>query len=792
MKIKNNTILFVFALSTLASTLGSCRSEDDVLNGLPQGSVPLVLGDVTVAGAQTVNNRATGGNARAAISENASGYTGIRKSRFVDGDVLNLTLSNGSGGSSGSGSGGSTSVTATLTGGKWVLAPAKVFITPGVTEVSATHTATEQTTGIATDDLAAAHADCVLTAATGKLAISMKHAGAMIDITPGATDGATITSVTVNTDVPTVAEEESVTGGSGTATHYRTLTAATTVVNSISAVIGGTTYTATLATPITVAANKRYPVTLTFKHQTLTATPSAPQDWTNGGTVPVPGYTRIIDSPEALAQLAQDVNGGSDDDLIAIAIQVADLDLGQLKPADEAGTNPLTGAAYTYTATADNWVSIGKEARPFQGQYNGNGHTISNLKSGDCGLFGYAKNACLTGIHLRNVNLTGSYTGGLAGIIMDKSYVTLCSVTGSITYNGSNNVMAGGLIGNTATVGLEVPCITRCSADVDINIEGFSSGYVGGFIGYLGYGCVAGCMATGDIKNQGGNLPTGGFAGEVQAQTKMDYCMATGNVTGSKSGAFIGKFNSGSSVISCYATGTVTGTTADFINDAPSNGSGGEACAYTGSVTMDNSLSGGITGDVAVADLYNSVIHNNYSLADVKTLHWSAAEGYTLTEVTRTWYATDVWKDNGAAAPTLDMSYEGWDGKYEGQEPRELAVSGQPKYWIAPVNATNADGQEKMPWADIAGVCPKGWHVPTRDELDTMFGANITGLNVSNIFGDHTVYWTTTEVPGETDKAYYFVADSSGNIMTVDEDTTVKRSQAKDITDTKVRCVRAQ
>ncbi|MCM0238777.1 hypothetical protein J8L13_15410 [Bacteroides fragilis] len=740
MKIKNNTILFVFALSTLASTLGSCRSEDDVLNGLPQGSVPLVLGDVTVAGAQTVNNRAAGGNTRAAISENATGYTGIRKSRFVDGDVLNLTLSNGSG--------GSTSVTATLTGGKWVLAPAKVFITPGVTEVSATHTATEQTTGIATDDLAAAHADCVLTAATGKLAISMKHAGAMIDITPGETDGAIITSVTVNTDVPTVAEEESAVGGSGTELHYRTLTADATTVSSISAVIGGTTYTATLATPITVAANKRYPVTLTFKHQTLTATPSAPQDWTDGGTVPVPGYTRIIDSPEALAQLAQDVNGGGDDDLIAIAIQVADLDMSRLKPVAEAGINPLTGTAYTYTATADNWVSIGKETRPFQGQYNGNGYTISNLKSGDCGLFGYAKNACLTGIHLRNVNLTGSYTGGLAGIIMDKSYVTLCSVTGSITYNGSNNVMAGGLIGNTATVGLEVPCITRCSADVDINIEGFSSGYVGGFIGYLGYGCVAGCMATGDIKNQGGNLPTGGFAGEVQAQTKMDYCMATGNVTGSKSGAFIGKFNSGSSVISCYATGTVTGTTADFINDAPSNGSGGEACAYTGSVASNNSLSGGITGNVAVADLYNSVIHNNYSLADVKTLHWSVAEGYTLTEVTATWHAQHLWKDNGTAAPTIDMAYEGRP-LYNSSVPNLLAIPGKTAYWVAPDNIS-----EGMSWTDIdfTTLCPAGWHVPTKDEFVAMTGrpaddsfANTNYAAIAAAFPVDGNYWSATE-----------------------------------------------
>lgn len=299
MKIKNNTILFVFALSTLASTLGSCRSEDDVLNGLPQGSVPLVLGDVTVAGAQTVNNRAAGGNTRAAISENAAiGYTGIRKSRFVDGDVLNLTLSNGSG----SGSGESTSVTATLTGGKWVLAPAKVFITPCVTTVSATHTATEQTAGIATDDLTAAHADCVLTAATGQ-ARHLHETCRSHDRHHSRSDGRRHYHLRHGEHrCANRSRRRVVTGGSGTATHYRTLTAATTVVNSISAVIGGTTYTATLAAPITVAANKRYPVALSFKHQTLTATPSAPQDWTDGGNgTRCPAIPALLTPPERCA-----------------------------------------------------------------------------------------------------------------------------------------------------------------------------------------------------------------------------------------------------------------------------------------------------------------------------------------------------------------------------------------------------------------------------------------------------------------------------------------------------------
>ena len=767
MKIKNNTILFVFALSTLASTLGSCRSEDDVLNGLPQGSVPLVLGDVTVAGAQTVNNRAAGGNTRAAISENAAiGYTGIRKSRFVDGDVLNLTLSNGSG----SGSGESTSVTATLTGGKWVLAPAKVFITPGVTTVSATHTATEQTAGIATDDLTAAHADCVLTAATGKLAISMKHAGAMIDITPGATDGATITSVTVNTDVPTVAEEESVTGGSGTELHYRTLTAATTVVNGISAVIGGTTYTATLAAPITVAANKRYPVALSFKHQTLTATPSAPQDWTDGGTVPVPGYTRIIDSPEALAQLTQDVNDGKLDAGSACILQTADIDLSRLMTATEANA-ARPGKNYTYTATADNWVVIGSSSgHPFKCKYNGNGHTISNLKMTNnatgCGLFGYVSGT-ITGVHLRGFSATGimGQGGTLAMQVFTGGTISLCSATGTVSMNSGT---LGGLLGSCGGQSH----VSRCSADVDVRMEDASSGTLGGFIGAIGQDSfVTGCSSAGNVDWGTSGSKIGGFIGSVAASQIMG-CYSGGTLRDATAKAFIG-YLSGNLVKSNYCV--VAG--ADFCTSSAAIADN----AYAGTTAMSASA---VTGNVSPDAAYAILTATNASVANQRTLHWSAAEGYTLTGVTSTWYATDIWKDNGTAAPTIDLMYEGFDGKYEGTTSNLLEIDGQTAYYVAPVDAGT-----DIEWGniDFNTICPKGWHVPTKDEFVAMTGIPADDAShgdnndaIKAVFPAGGNYWSSTE---SGLGAWYLYVNTDGTSYIY---AYIKTSSYR------VRCVRAK
>ena len=751
MKIKNNTILCVFALSTLAAGFGSCQNEDDVLNGLPHGSVPLVLGDVTVAGAQNVNNRAAGGNTRAAITEDpATGYTGIRKSRFVNGDVLNLTLTNGTGGSGGS----TTSVTATLTGGKWVLAPGKVFITPGVTEISATHTATEQTTGIATDNLAAANADCTLTAATGTLSIAMKHAGAMIDITPGATDGATITSVTVNTDVPTAAEEEAVASGSGTTMHYRTLTADATVVSSISAVIGGTTYVATLATPLTVAANKRYPVALTFKHQTLTATPSAPQDWTDGGTVPIPGYDRIIDSPEELAQLGYEMDNNLNNASTANIIQTVDLDMSRLMTATEANA-ARPGKNYTYTSTADEWHSMGIGGDPFQGTYNGNGHTISNLKGGS--LFYYFLGARITGIHLRNVQISSLVSSAFylspSPLVQscENTIITLCSATGTVNVSAdSNERSVGGLISECRS-----SFVTRCSADVDVtvNVEGNAAAYAGGLIGQCrgNEGIVASCSASGDVTVTAGNSDscTGGLVGAIIPGSPgliLFACLATGDVSClTNGGAFLGGCWGGSgnvSIVSCLATGALTGVNSNFSGYNQYNTF--YDCAYTGTQTDSKS---GITGNVAVNNLYATVINNNNYLDDVETLHWSAADGYTLTQATATWYAEHLWKDNGTAAPTIDMAYEGTP-LYNSSVPNLLAIPGLTAYYVAPEDA-NAGTQ----WGniDFSTVCPLGWHVPTKEEF-----ANMTGLPADDayhgtnnaaiivVFPTEGIFWSST------------------------------------------------
>ena len=375
----------------LGGLLTGCTSDDD-FGRYPAGSLPLSIGSVGVAGAET----ATGSTTRAAVSENASGFTGVRKTTFVNGDALALTLSDGGGATT-------TSVTATLTAGQWVLNPAKNFIIPGTTTITATYTPAA-TAGMKADLLEAA-----TYALDGqKVTFAMKHVNALLDITYTAGVAPTSISVTAHNGtaaeiLSTVVEEET-----DASKHFRTIASPGTV-KSLTAVINGQNYVATLATPLTVEGNKRYPIALTFKENVLTVgVGTATLDWNIGGEGelhPV-DYDYYIGTPEDLAQFAYDVNNDLNDARTAKVLQTADIDLAQLKTvADANAANP--GKNYTYTATAENWVPAASNgAAMFGGVYNGNGHIISNLKGSQGGLFENTGGAKLMGIHFRNVQLT--------------------------------------------------------------------------------------------------------------------------------------------------------------------------------------------------------------------------------------------------------------------------------------------------------------------------------------------------------------------------------------------------
>lgn len=293
--------------------------------------------------------------------------------------------------------------------------------------------------------------------------------------------------------------------------------------------------------------------------------PTTDVPWAEGElpTVTINGKTfRLIRNADDLKQFADDVNGGQRG---INAIQTADIDLKGIR----------------------NWVPINwgsYSTKPFTGIYNGNGYTISNLtinsmtKGSYFGLFGkIGGDALLTGIHLRDVVITGDADlgiGALVGRVDAGATVTLCSAKGEINVNERGLINVGGL------VGLNQGAITRCRTDVavtaDATLEGTISASAGGITGSNSDGgLLFVCHAIGSVTLRGrhestpdGNsLYAGGITGQnignLSTSSNIYCCIAEGNVSATAETAGIEVYAGGlagfhlnGKIRSCYARGT--------------------------------------------------------------------------------------------------------------------------------------------------------------------------------------------------------------------------------------------
>lgn len=248
----------------------------------------------------------------------------------------------------------------------------------------------------------------------------------------------------------------------------------------------------------------------------------------------------LIETAEDLVKFRNIVNGLNGEGKYAKlqATQIADIDMSTLP----AGSTDIT-----------NWTPI----EAFDGVYNGNGHTISNLKiatptGNDTGLFASTTgNSVLTDVHLVNTQITGvkGNVGTLVGTA--SGIVSYCTSAGKITGAGGN---VGGLIGvveSTANV-------TLCKSDVSIDMSGAGSN-IGGFAGN-NLGVIASCAAAQSVTQNNGNSYKyiGGFVGRNNKEIYGSYALGNATVysgTNVNVGGFMGTANTLS--VGCYAKGEV-------------------------------------------------------------------------------------------------------------------------------------------------------------------------------------------------------------------------------------------
>lgn len=237
----------------------------------------------------------------------------------------------------------------------------------------------------------------------------------------------------------------------------------------------------------------------------------------------------IIKTPSNLKTITESINAGEYDYYDAYIKLDADLDMKGEK------IQPI-GGEYTY----------------FQGEFDGNGHTISNFvldyRSGVVGFFGYiAEGGVVTNL---NVN---------TDIVVETSSELNYIVGGIVGYTISGDIINCNYTGTIKIIN---------SLDSDTYVI-----YVGGICGFVqGYstdytGTISYCTVNGDIIGAGDQplYTVGGIAGATLGSSDSSSAYVynsayNGTISGkiTMAGGIVGFMREKSSVANCYSTGSIS------------------------------------------------------------------------------------------------------------------------------------------------------------------------------------------------------------------------------------------
>ena len=306
---------------------------------------------------------------------------------------------------------------------------------------------------------------------------------------------------------------------------------------------------------------------------------------------------------------------------------------------------------------ADGWLPINDNSSGLNAEFEGNGHTISNLyihrqDTNSVGLFarvggsGIIRNAGVV-----NAEMEGrSYAGILAG--SNSGTITASYATGSVS--GDNYV--GGLVGDNSSGGT----ITASYATGSVS----GDNHVGGLVGdNSSGGTITASYATGSVS---GIYDVGGLAGENSGAITASY--ATGSVSGRDNyvGGLVGDNSHGAAITASYATGSVSGGNSSVGGLVGHNTQGAITASYaTGSVSGNSSVGGlvghNIGGAITASYATGSVSGGNSSVGG---LVGYISRGSAITD---SYWNTDIFgagTDGGGRTTAQLQSPTGYTGIY--------------------------------------------------------------------------------------------------------------------------------
>ena len=273
------------------------------------------------------------------------------------------------------------------------------------------------------------------------------------------------------------------------------------------------------------------------------------------------GNPYIITTAKELKWFRDEVNRGRNNICAKIADNVEVIDMSTVCHAADKSQN----------LEEKSWVPIGNSNEKYQGTFDGNNKTITNLyinaSQNYMGLFGCTYEGTIKNLTFEYANVTetnnyagvlvgkafgestlqnikisntcqikgGNYTGGIAGYLVGNAYncVNCATVQGIQCIGGLCGHYSRSRTGNSMTACANYGNVTASSLDV------------GGLVGYFDSGTIQDCANYGGVKGTG---RVAGMAGTV-TNGKIQNVFSYGNISVTtktqKVGMFFGDFNSG-------------------------------------------------------------------------------------------------------------------------------------------------------------------------------------------------------------------------------------------------------
>lgn len=235
-------------------------------------------------------------------------------------------------------------------------------------------------------------------------------------------------------------------------------------------------------------------------------------------------------SPEDLTD-----NSSSNPYVITTAQDILDLAVLVNTGSNMLGKYFLLGADIDLSAVS--YSPIGTASNMFQGNFDGNNHTINlNINSALTyrGLFGYlGNNASVSKIIISGSIIGNNYTGAIAGF--SAGTINSCINNANITASAENTAYVGGIAGES--IGTIDSCVNNGIVNANTNIGGIAGRNMSVNSG------IFSCANLGEVNAVEGSVLAarmGGITGESRGIIANSYNYAFINATGSRIGSLVG------------------------------------------------------------------------------------------------------------------------------------------------------------------------------------------------------------------------------------------------------------